>query len=543
MKIYSRIVAGAVLSLLTVVPAWAQSSGQTRPATSTVMGDTGLWFVPTGETLPKGKVAGSAGRINFDRSEGFTDIADFSGSFAFGVTDRLEMFGAVAAFRRIDADRRPILSGNQPMDYPIRSGWEQGFGDVTVGGKLNLRTQATAAGGVAVALRGSVKVPSASRDLGLGTGRPDYMVDAVLSREMGRAELAGYTGVRFRTSPADYDLSHSLRYGVGLGWPSRGQLKLFTEANGEFYFNNAINYRGAFVSSYGGPAASWNVKQPFDVFIGSQYTASNGFYFGTGLSYAITTTQRGSVNGYDSNFGDKIGLQVRLGYHPGVNVYVAPPPPPPPPPPPAPPVNRPPTVTAKCNPCSVLVGGRVLLMADGSDPDGDTLTYKWSAPTGALANASDRQTGFTAPGQPGSLPVTVTVSDGKGGNATASVTIQVMALPKKEYTFEDVHFDFDRYSLRVEATRVLDEAIKALAEDTSLRIMVEGHTCNIGTTEYNLALGERRATAVREYLTNRGVSADRLQTISYGEERPKHDNGREETRRLNRRAAMTVRVQ
>jgi outer membrane protein OmpA-like peptidoglycan-associated protein len=49
--------------------------------------------------------------------------------------------------------------------------------------------------------------------------------------------------------------------------------------------------------------------------------------------------------------------------------------------------------------------------------------------------------------------------------------------------------------------------------------------------------------AVREYLTNRGVSADRLQTISYGEERPKHDNGREETRRLNRRAAMTVRVQ
>jgi len=183
MKIYSRIVAGVVLSVLTAAPAWAQSSAQTRPATSTVMGDTGLWFVPTGETLPKGRVAGSAGRINFDRSEGFTDIADFSGSFAFGATDRLELFGSVAAFRRIDADRRPILSGNQPMDYPIRSGWEQGFGDVTVGAELNLRTQATAAGGVAVALRSAVKIPSASRDLGLGTGRPDYMLDAVLSRD------------------------------------------------------------------------------------------------------------------------------------------------------------------------------------------------------------------------------------------------------------------------------------------------------------------------------------------------------------------------
>lgn len=106
-----------------------------------------------------------------------------------------------------------------------------------------------------------------------------------------------------------------------------------------------------------------------------------------------------------------------------------------------------------------------------------------------------------------------------------------------------MHFDFDRYSLRAEATRVLDEAIKAMTEDNTLRLTVEGHTCNIGTTEYNLALGERRAAAVRDYLTGRGVSADRLQTVSYGEERPKHDNSREETRRLNRRAALTVRLQ
>ena len=57
-----------------------------------------------------------------------------------------------------------------------------------------------------------------------------------------------------------------------------------------------------------------------------------------------------------------------------------------------------------------------------------------------------------------------------------------------------------------------------------------------------LALGERRATAVRDYLTSRGIGANRLRTVSYGEERPKHDNSREETRRLNRRAAMVVRI-
>ena len=75
-----------------------------------------------------------------------------------------------------------------------------------------------------------------------------------------------------------------------------------------------------------------------------------------------------------------------------------------------------------------------------------------------------------------------------------------------------------------------------------MRLTIEGHTDSIGTNEYNLALGERRANSAREYLTSRGIAADRLNIVSYGEERPKHDNSREETRRLNRRAALTVRL-
>jgi peptidoglycan-associated lipoprotein len=114
---------------------------------------------------------------------------------------------------------------------------------------------------------------------------------------------------------------------------------------------------------------------------------------------------------------------------------------------------------------------------------------------------------------------------------------------KVEYKFEDVHFDFDRYTLRPEATRILDEAVAAMQKDATLRLTIEGHTCNIGTAEYNLALGERRANAVRDYLASRGIGGDRFNTVSYGEERPKHDNSREETRRLNRRAALTVRLQ
>ena len=162
------------------------------------------------------------------------------------------------------------------------------------------------------------------------------------------------------------------------------------------------------------------------------------------------------------------------------------------------------------------------------------------ARNGSLANPAERQTIWTASQQEGPVRVTVTVNDGKGGTASDAVTIQVIRPAVKNYVFEDVFFDFDRYSLRPEATRVLDEAVLAMRDDATLRIEVDGYTCNIGTAEYNLALGERRARAVQDYLISRGVSADRLHTVSYGEERPKYDNSREETRRLNRRAALVV---
>src|SRR5262249_28294747 len=152
-----------------------------------------------------------------------------------------------------------------------------------------------------------------------------------------------------------------------------------------------------------------------------------------------------------------------------------------------------------------------------SDPDGDALTYQWTAPTGRFTSPTDRQTPWTAPMQEGPVPTTVTVNDGHGHTASDTVTIQVIRPAVKEFVFEDVHFDFDRYSLRPEATRALDEAIRTLQENPDLRIEVEGHTCNIGTAEYNLALGERRASAVRDYLTSRGISASRLNTVSYGE--------------------------
>ncbi len=489
--------------------------------------------------------------VNLDRSEAYSDIADYSGFFAFGATNRLELFGGLAFQRRIDGDRIPLLGAGQPMDYPINRTWSTGVGDLNLGAKLNLVSQQQSRN-LAFAVRAALKLPTADFDKGLGTGKTDFLVDGIISREANeKVDLAGYVGFRVRGAPDDYELSNGLRWGVGFGYPSRGRFQIFGEATGEKYFDSTVTFSGRQTGLIAELPASWDVESPADLMIGLQYRPTNGFYIGAGLGYGLNTVSRGSESGvgFEEGSGDRLGFQVRLGYHfgapnpnyPGAGAPVAevaraePP---------AAAANRPPTVRATCEPCTVETDRQLTSTADGQDADGDTLGYRWSSPTGSFANSTARQTQWTAPGQPGSVPLTVTVDDGRGGTASANVTVQVVqAAARRDVTFEDVHFDFDRYSLRPEATRVLDEAVKSLMSDRTLRITIEGHTCNIGTAEYNLALGERRANSVRDYLTSRGVTADRLQTVSYGEERPKYDNSREETRRLNRRAALTVRIQ
>jgi outer membrane protein OmpA-like peptidoglycan-associated protein len=108
----------------------------------------------------------------------------------------------------------------------------------------------------------------------------------------------------------------------------------------------------------------------------------------------------------------------------------------------------------------------------------------------------------------------------------------------KPYAFADVHFDRDRYDLLQEDMGALRAVVTALKTDPSLVVNIEGYTCSIGSRVYNLALGARRATAVKNYLVGEGVAADRLHAVSLGEGHAQYDNSREETRRLNRRVAL-----
>ena len=159
----------AVASFL-AAPALAQDGGSVRQGTTTFFGDTGLWFVPSGEILPDGKWSASGYRANFDRQEGFTDISHFAVTFAVGVADRVEVFGSVRATTRIDRDFRPLALGSRVNEYPFAANAFSGnqFGDVLVGAKINIlsehRQQA-----MAFAVRGTAQLPTGDDATGVST--------------------------------------------------------------------------------------------------------------------------------------------------------------------------------------------------------------------------------------------------------------------------------------------------------------------------------------------------------------------------------------
>jgi OOP family OmpA-OmpF porin len=98
----------------------------------------------------------------------------------------------------------------------------------------------------------------------------------------------------------------------------------------------------------------------------------------------------------------------------------------------------------------------------------------------------------------------------------------------------------DKSTLDAAAIKTLTAAIKVLQDNPDVDLVVEGHTGSIGTQTDNQALSERRAKSVYDYLVKHGVAANRLSMESFGEDKPAHDNSKEETRRLNRRVVLRV---
>ncbi|HEX3876518.1 MAG TPA: peptidoglycan-associated lipoprotein Pal [Bryobacteraceae bacterium] len=235
----------------------------------------------------------------------------------------------------------------------------------------------------------------------------------------------------------------------------------------------------------------------------------------------------------------------------------------PPPPPPA--ATSAPTTTETTRPPAPVVA------SFSAEPTaiqrGQSSTLRWEITGNAASVSIDQTIGNVQntgnrrvfPGENTTYTLTAT---GPGGATTASATVNVTspAPPppppdtggankgtpdaRLASAVQDVYFDYDKSDVRGDSQSVLQQdatALKAiLADFPSLTIVVEGHCDDRGSAEYNLGLGDRRASSAKDYLVQLGVPAERLQTISYGKERPQCTDENESCWQRNRRAHFSA---
>jgi hypothetical protein len=213
---------------------------ETRPATTTFYGDTGLWYVPTAEVLGRGKWSGSVYRRGTNWVQGYTNVADFAGTFAVGIKNRAEIFGSFLVDTRIDRDVRPVFVADPTFGgfidrYPrVNQYWTgDNVGDLYLGAKINFWSEADQKP-AAIAVRGMVKLPTGDKDVGNGTGKADGSVDLIVSKEAAKVvEVSGFAGYEFLGQPDNFDTpSGAFRWGAGVGFPSRNWLRVTGELNG-----------------------------------------------------------------------------------------------------------------------------------------------------------------------------------------------------------------------------------------------------------------------------------------------------------------------
>lgn len=113
-------------------------------------------------------------------------------------------------------------------------------------------------------------------------------------------------------------------------------------------------------------------------------------------------------------------------------------------------------------------------------------------------------------------------------------------MTQEDFVNQDVHFAYDSHLLNEEAKTLLEQKAAWLAQHPQIEFQIEGHCDERGTTVYNLVLGERRAHAVKQYLTALGINASRISTISYGEELPLDPGHTEDAWARNRRAHFVI---
>jgi outer membrane protein OmpA-like peptidoglycan-associated protein len=595
MKLTRLFLMSAALLLVMLPIAAAEQSNKDLDPTFT--GETGLFTIFLGDTLPQGMFSGGLVYNNYDRETTDFDTNVWNLVFGYGILDNLEIAASFAPITQVVFRNWELGETLNSHPHSIRT-IENGVGDLRVGLKYRLIDDIGAS--PAVAIRAFAKIPTAEYEGGFGSGAVDFGANLIVSKSFTNTfEAAANLGYTIIGEPEDFGdckLSDELSYGLGFGWllEPKMKIKFLGELKGIAYMND---------DEY--PQAA-----PMDVFVGFQkrFEISPKYDLRFGLGYQVNVAFDTDV----ANNQHGAGMMLTIG--PSANLV--------------------PVISeVKGERTATCVGAPIGLVATATDDNDDTLMYTWTV-NGETIPGSESSVSWT-PSSPGDYKVVVTVDDGRrGGVATQEMTVKAYPAPTvslsinsdvvyvtKKYTVTasitnpgdyplayfwkvnigtitpntnqaeatwdltnatdgeatitlnvkseigcdvntdlkikvekdpcafitdadlagEVHFPFNKYILREpteEAYKIFDRVIEKMKLCDTLVIRFEGHCCYIGTKDYNMCLGWWRTETVVKYFVEHGIDRARISTISYGKEKPKYDNNTEKTRQWNRRVMI-----
>ncbi len=402
-----------VLSLLVGTTA-AQDRGKIKFLIPTHRGSTGLFNLPVADTFRQGEVALGFAAHKFNRDPGDIDYTIFPVSFTVGLTDRIELFGSMEAYKRVNADdivvnkvlpRGALVPAVLNNDLPggtvgfynespyMDVGFGDGTGDLYAGVKFNLLSERHGAP-VGIAFQPVVKfhLTDDRQHLlrGLTSGATDGGFDFILSKNIaGGGTFTADVGYIWAGDRTGIDRQNSLNWGAGFGLPLGTQsFQLIGEMLGTHFIGTSTT-------------SEWvNSNDPADAYLGLRAYAGKSFALTGAVNYHITGTDVPGVQ--DS---DCVGFYVQAAIKRTI--------------------DEPPTVECAAEPSTVTEGDTATVNATMSDPDDDTLTTTWKASGGKLTQTDGSATLDTTGLEAGRYSVMVEVSDGeKVASCSADITVE-----------------------------------------------------------------------------------------------------------------------
>ncbi|MCU0242327.1 MAG: OmpA family protein, partial [Vicinamibacteria bacterium] len=350
----------------------------------------------------------------------------------------------------------------------------------------------------------------------LGTGKMSFRGDLILSKHFNKkADIHAALGYQINQDPDTIDIGNALKWGVGLNLPACNKLQLQAEVVGTQY-----------------SGASIDQTNPIDLVVGPALWLKPGFFIRPAISKNLTFDDRG----LGSSAKSSMGKQITIGYTPGTpccEVYI-----PPPPPPPA--VNKAPTAACEIEKSQILPGETVRARAVASDPDGDALTYQWTASDGRVVGGGAEVT-FDSTGVvgPATVTITVNVSDGRGGSAKSNCQVRIEEPKRAPEPVSCTSGGFPRNLARLNNMdkACLDDVASRVKQDPRGRVVIIGHADK--GERYPEVIGRKRADAVKGYLVKeRGIEEARITVKSAGAAKPVDPGKTVAARAKNRRVEI-----